>query len=298
MTGSQQRAATELLRKKFKVSQRRAARALGSTRSTVRYRAKTRDDEAKLVAAIRKLARRHPRYGYRRIHARLVATGWTVNRKRVRRLWRRLGLKVRIRRKSRGRSGHPGTSANSCMAKPATAVNDVWTCDFVQSRTMSGGLLKWLSVVDEYTRELLVLVPAASLSGADVRRWFGRLVGWRGWPQSVRCDNGGEFVGAALAEWLKSKGVELRAVAPASPWENGLVESFHSRLRDEFLDRVLLENVADAKAQAEAFKKEFNTVRPHSGLGYQTPRAFAATCSGPEPEKTKTKNPGERKTAK
>lgn len=300
MTGSQQRAATEHLRKKFKVSQRRAARALGLNRSTVRYRAKSRDDEARLVAAIRKLSRRHPRYGYRRIHARLVATGWKINLKRVRRQWRSLGLKVRIRRKSRGRSGHPGTSANSCVSKPATGPNDVWTCDFVQSRTASGGLLKWLSVVDEYTREVLVLVPAASLSGADVRRLFGRLVGWRGWPRSVRCDNGGEFVGAALAEWLKSKDVELRAVAPASPWENGFVESFHSRLRDEFLDRVLFENVADAKAQAAAFKLEFNTVRPHSGLGYKTPREFAATCSKPEPgkTKTKTKNPGKRKTAK
>jgi putative transposase len=177
------------------------------------------------------------------------------------------------------------------VSKPATGANDVWTCDFVQSRTASGGLLKWLSVVDEYTREVLVLVPAGSLSGADVRRLFGRLVGWRGWPRSVRCDNGGEFVGAALAEWLKSKGVELRAVAPGSPWENGFVESFHSRLRDEFLDRSVFENVADAKAQADAFKREFNTVRPHSGLGYKTPREFAATCSGPDAGKTKTKNP-------
>ena len=127
-------------------------------------------------------------------------------------------------------------------------------------------------------------------------RLFGRLVGWRGWPRSVRCDNGGEFVGAALAEWLKSKGVELRAVAPGSPWENGFVESFHSRLRDEFLDRTAFVNVADAKAQAEAFKREFNTVRPHSGLGYKTPREFAATCGKPGADKTK--NPGERKTAK
>ena len=295
MTGPQQRSATEFLQKKFKVSQRRAARALGRHRSTVRYRAKTRDDEEKLVAAIRKLVRRHPRYGYRRIHARLVATGWTVNRKRVRRLWRALGLKRRIRRKSRGSGKHPGTSANSCVSKPATCANDVWTCDFVQSRTVSGGLLKWLSVVDEYTREVLVLVPAASLSGADVRRLFGRLVGWRGWPRSVRCDNGGEFVGAALAEWLKSKGVELRAVAPGSPWENGFVESFHGRLRDEFLDRSVFENVMDAKAQADAFKREFNTVRPHSGLGYKTPREFASTCGKTAAEKTKS--PGRRKTA-
>lgn len=297
MTGSQQRSATEHLRTRFKVSQRRAARALGVNRSTVRYRRKTRDDEARLVAAIRRLARRHPRYGYRRIHARLAATGWAVNRKRVRRLWRSLGLKRRIRRKRRASGVHPGTSANSCVSKPAVRANDVWTCDFVQGRTVSGGPLKWLSVVDEYTREVLVLAPAGSLSGPDVRRLFGRLVGWRGRPRSVRCDNGGEFVGAALAEWLTSKGVELRAVAPGSPWENGFVESFHSRLRDEFLDRAAFENVADAKAQAEAFKREFNTVRPHSGLGYKTPREFAATCGHPEAGKAKTKNPRGRKTA-
>ena len=124
-----------------------------------------------------------------------------------------------------------------------------------------------------------MLLPAAALSGAEVRRVFGRLGGWRGWPRAVRCDNGGEFVGAVLAEWLPSKGVALWAVAPASPWENGFVESFHSRLRDEFLDRSAFENVADAKAQADAFKREFNTVRPHSGLGYKTPREFAATCA-------------------
>ena len=104
--------------------------------------------------------------------------------------------------------------------------------------------------------------------------------------------------GRGMGGVVEVEGRELRAVAPASPWENGFVESFHSRLRDEFLDRVLLENVADAKAQAASFKLEYNTVRPHSRLGYQTPRAFAATCSGSKPGKTKTKSPGKRKTAK
>jgi transposase InsO family protein len=127
------------------------------------------------------------------------------------------------------------------------------------------------------------------VSGPDVRRLFGRLVGWRGWPRSVRCDNGGEFVGAALAEWLTSKGVELWAVAPGSLWENGFAESFHRRLRDEFLDRTVFENVADAKAQA--FKREFNTGRPHSGLGFQTPREFAATGGHAKAGKPKTKKP-------
>jgi putative transposase len=278
VTGIQQRAATEYLRSRFGVSERRASRALGCSRSTVRYKPQTRDDEAKLIGALRRLARRHPRYGYRRIRARLVAEGWRVNHKRVRRLWVALGLKRRIRRKSRGRGVFPGSSVNSCVSRPSQARNDVWTCDFIVSRTISGGSLKWLSVVDEYTRELLVLVPAVAMRSADVRGVFGRLVGWRGRPGAVRCDNGGEFLGFALSNWLETIGVKLWPVRPASPWENGLVESFHSRLRDEFVDRSVLENVADAKAQAAVFKKEYNTVRPHSALRYKTPREFAAKC--------------------
>jgi len=297
VTGPQQRAAAEFLQERFGVSQRRAVRALGRSRSTVRYEPKARDDEAQLVRVLRRPARRHPRYGYRRIHARLVAGGWRVNHERVRRLWSALGLKRRIRRKSRGRSVFPGTSVNSCVSRPATASNDVWTCDFVQSRTVSGGSLKWLSVVDEYTREVLVLVPSAALSGSQVRRLFGRLMGWRGRPRSVRCDNGGEFIGSALSAWLEAIGVELLPVAPASPWQNGYVESFHCRLRDEFLDRSVFENVADAKAQADVFKREFNTVRPHSSLGYKTPREFAASC-GNAAQSREEKSPGGRKTAK
>jgi transposase InsO family protein len=123
-----------------------------------------------------------------------------------------------------------------------------------------------LSVVDEYTRELLLLHPAATMTAADVRRSFGRLMGWRGPPARLRCDNGGEFVGAAVAAWLPGQGVELTPVAAASPWQNGFVESFHSRLRDEFLDAAGFENVVDAKARAASFRREYNEVRPHSGL--------------------------------
>ena len=142
--------------------------------------------------------------------------------------------------------------------------------------------------MDEYTREVLLLLPASTMTAADVRRAFGRLVGWRGKPRAVRCDNGGEFVGAALAEWLPTIGAELMAVAPACPWQNGYVESFHGKLRDEFLTPSAFADVADAKAQADWFRNEFNTVRPHSGLSYQTPKAFAATGG----EAGKTRAPG------
>lgn len=231
-----------------------------------------------MVKAIRRLKSRHRRFGYRRLHALLVRDGWTTNVKRVRRLCRSLGLQTPKRRKSKGKSRHPGTAANSCQARPATRPNEVWTCDFIHDRTVSGGSLKWLSVVDEYTRELLLLHPAAALTAADVRRLFGQVLGWRGRPDRLRCDNGGEFVGAALADWLPGQGVELTPVAAASPWQNGFVESFHSRLRDEFLNGARFENPADAKARAAWFKREFNEVRPHSGLNYETPTAFATRC--------------------
>jgi putative transposase len=278
VTGDQQRAAAAWLAKTHKVSERRAARALDRSRSTVRYRRRVRPGEAPLVKALRRLAARHRRFGYRRLHALLVRDGWATNVKRVRRLCRSLGLQTPKRRKIKGKSRHTGTAANSCQARPATRPNEVWTCDFIHDRTVSGGSLKWLSVVDEYTRELLLLHPAATLTAADVRRLFGRLMGWRGSPARLRCDNGGEFVGAALAAWLPGQGVELTPVAPASPWQNGFVESFHSRLRDEFLNGAGFENVADAKARAESFKRDYNEARPHSGLNYETPKAFAARC--------------------
>lgn len=278
MTGDQQRSAAIFLTETYQVSERRVARVLRRSRSTLRYRRRVRRDEAPLVKALRRFARRHRRYGYRRLRALLVHDGWKVNVKRVRRLCRSLGLQTRKRRRTKGKSPHPGTAANSCQARPATQPNEVWTCDFIHDRTVSGGSLKWLSVVDEYTRELLLLHPAATMTAADVRRQFGRLVGWRGGPLRLRCDNGGEFVGAALADWLLGRGIELTPVAAASPWQNGYVESFHSRLRDEFLDGAGFENAVDAKAQAACFKREYNQVRPHSGLNYETPKAFAARC--------------------
>jgi hypothetical protein len=184
------------------------------------------------------------------------------------------------------------------MARPATATNDVWTCDFLHDRTVTGGSLKWLSVVDEYTRELLVLLPAATLGAAEVRRVLGRLVGRRGRPRALRCDNGGEFIGAALAGWLPTIGAQLLPVAPASPWQNGFVESFHSRLRDEFLNCSVFADVADAKAQAEWFKREYNTVRPHSGLDYRTPQEFAASCGAAGHDGSAGGNPPERSAAR
>lgn len=279
VTPDQQRAAAAYLTDRYKVSQRRAGRVIGRSRSTLRYERKDRPDDPPLVREIRRLARRHPRFGYRRIHAMLDRKGWSVNLKRVRRLWIELGLRRPLRRKKPGKLGvKPGTGINSCVRKPARFKNDVWTCDFIHDRTAGGGPLKWLTLVDEYTRECLVLHAARSMTGADVRRILARVVGRRGAPTRIRSDNGSEFICGALTSWWKEVGSEPIPVEAGSPWQNGYIESFHSRLRDEFLERVEFESVTDARAKGGWFRREYNTIRPHSSIGYKTPREFSEEC--------------------
>jgi putative transposase len=279
VTPDQRRSAADYLVERFGISQRHAARLLDQARSSLRYRKKAKPGEAPLTRAMRRLARRHPRWGYRRVHARLRTLGWSLNLKRARRLWIELGLKRPVRlRKTRKLGPKRGTSANSCTAQPAAFKNDVWTCDFLFDRTADGKPLKWLSVVDEYTRECLVLYAAESISGGDVRRILAKLIGRRGAPRRLRSDNGSEFVCEALAGWLPGAGVEALPVAPGSPWENGFVESFHGKARDEFFERIEFESVADARAQAAWYRRLYNRVRPHSSLDYKTPALFGAEC--------------------
>jgi len=279
VTGTQQRAAADYLSATYGVSQRRASRVLGRNRSTLRYCRRARAGEPALVRAIRRLARRHLRWGQKKIHALLVREGWRVNFKRVRRLWRALGLRRRPRRKKPRKTGPwPGSSANSCVRQPARFKNDVWTYDFIADRTIDGRSLKWLSLVDEYTRECLALQAASTVTGADVRRILARVMGRRGAPTRIRSDNGSEFICGVLQDWLPKTGATAIPVAPASPWENGFIESFHSRLRDEFLDREAFESVAEAQKKGTWWRREYNRVRPHSGIGYKTPQEFSDEC--------------------
>lgn len=275
----QQRTAADYLSERYAVSQRRICRALGRSRSTLRYERRRRDDEPPLGREIKRMARRHPRFGYRRVHALLNRRGWGVNLKRVHRLWIGLGLRRTLRLKKPRKLGPKrGVSANSCVQQPACFRNDVWTCDFIHDRTADGRSLKWLTLVDEYTRECLVLHAASAMTGADVRKVLARVIGRRGGPTRIRSDNGSEFICAVLVEWLPGVGAKSIPVAAASPWENGYIESFHSRLRDEFLERVEFETVADAKAKGSWFRREYNAIRPHSSLGYATPKEFSAAC--------------------
>ena len=279
MSPTQQRAAAEYLSERYGVSQRRICRVLARSRSTLRYRRRPRAQEAPLIREIKRLARQKPRYGYRRIHNLLIRRGWSVNLKRVRRLWIDLGLRRPVRlRKPRKLGPKPGVSANSCVQQPARFKNDVWTCDFIHDKMAGGGSLKWLTLVDEYTRECLVLHADALLTGADVRRIVARVIGRRGAPTRIRSDNGSEFICVALVDWLPGVGAKSIPVAAGSPWENGYIESFHSRLRDEFMERTEFEDVADARAKGAWYRREYNNVRPHSSLKYETPKEFSAAC--------------------
>ena len=279
VTASQQRACAAYLQETYKVSERRAGQVLGRSRSTLRYRAASRAGDLPLVKAIKRLARKHPRWGYRLIHARLEHQGWTVNLKRVRRLWRESGLQRPVRRRRPNKLGPKrGSSVHSCVNRPARFKNDVWAYDFVADRTACGQPLRWLTLVDEYTKECLALHVAGSVTGQDVRGVLGRVIGRRGAPRSMRSDNGSEFISVALASWLPGKGTEPIQVAPGQPWENGVNESFNSRFRDEFLEREEFEDDRDAREKGDWFRREYNTVRPHSALGYKTPSQFAAEC--------------------
>lgn len=279
VTATQQRAAAEYLRQEYEVSQRRAGAVLGRARSPLRYTPRERPEDKPLIQALRRLARKHLRWGYRRIHARLEKQGWTVNIKKVHRLWQELGLRRKVRHRPENKLGpKPGTSANSCVNQPARFQNDVWTYDFIADRTSCGRTLKWLTLVDEYTRECLALHVDYALSGADVRGVLARVIRRRGAPRRIRSDNGSEFICEALSSWLPSKGTASLPVAPGSPWENGFIESFNSRFRDEFLEMEEFESAPDAKEKGEWFRREYNSIRPHSSLEYKTPKEFSDEC--------------------
>lgn len=242
---------------------------------TQRYESKQPDKDKALVAAMKRLASKHPRYGYRFITAKLRQDGWQVNHKRVQRLWRKEGLQVPYRRKIRKSRG---SSQNACFVKKAEFINHVWTYDFIEDSTEDGRKLKFLTVLDEYTRESPAIEVGRSITSKGVIAALEYLFIVRGVPGFIRSDNGPEFMAEAIKQWLKDQGVGTLYIEPGSPWENGYIESFHGRLRDELLNRELFYSVKEAKVLAEGWRLEYNRHRPHSSLGYKTPAQFAATC--------------------
>jgi putative transposase len=257
------------------VSQRRACRLLGQPRATQRLKPADRSAGEELVKRVLELVRRHPRYGYRRIWALLRAEGFRVNRKRVHRVWREQGLRVPRRQRKKRRLG---ASANGCVRHRATHRGHVWAWDFIHDRTADGRPLKWLSVVDEYTRECVALEVRRGMTAAAVVEVLAGLVRERGAPGHIRSDNGPEFIAKAIREWLARAGIGALYIEPGSPWENGYAESFHSRLRDELLEREEFTTLLEAQVLGRDWRREYDHERPHSALGYQTPAAFAAGC--------------------
>ena len=221
---------------------------------------------------------RHPRYGYRRITALLRGEGWRVNRKRVHRLWRREGLKVVVKQRKKRRLGN---SDNSVVRRKAEHINHVWSYDFVMDQTENGRRLKFLPVLDEYTRECLTLEVARSITSRDVIEVLEQLFIVRGAPEYIRSDNGSEFIADVIKAWLADIGVKTLYIEPGSPWENAYSESFNSRFRDELLNREMFGSVLEARVLSGDWRLEYNHHRPHSSLDYMTPAAFAATCVQP-----------------
>ena len=207
------------------VSERRACQALGVSRSTQRYRAKSDgEDEARMLTRMHELVRRYPRYGYRMIWAKLRQEGWHANVKRVYRLWRREGFRVPRKTRKKRRLGHSG---NSCVRRQAERKDHVWTWDFIHDRTTHGRQLKWLAITDEYTRECLALEVAHGITADRVLDVLTNLFLRRGLPEHIRSDNGAEFIAIAVRAWIAGVGAKTAYIAPGSPWENGYVESLN-----------------------------------------------------------------------
>jgi putative transposase len=268
VSAARRRACVEHVTAELDVSERFACRVLEQHRSTQRRAPEAADDEAALTEAIIDWARRYGRYGYRRVTALLRAEGWRVNHKRVERIWRREGLKVPPKQPKRGRLW---LADGSCVRLRPERPNHVWAYDFVEDRTRDGRKLRLLCVVDEFTREALAIRVARRLGAADVIDVLADLFIARGTPVHIRSDNGPEFVAKTVRGWIAGVGAKTAYIEPGSPWENGYVESFNGKLRDELLDCEVFDTLAEARVLIERWRQHYNTARPHSALGYRPP---------------------------
>ena len=251
-----------------RVSQRRACQVLGQPRSTQRRAPAVPDDEPRLVARMVELAVEYGRYGYRRVTALLQAEGFRVNHKRIARLWRREGLKVPQKQPQRGRLW---LNDGACVRLRPERKDHIWSYDFVQARTRDGRAFRMLTVIDEFTRECLAIDVARGLTSDDVLERLSDLFVRRGVPEHIRSDNGPEFTANAVREWLGRVGVTTLYIEPGSPWGDGYIGSFDGELRDELLDCEVFDAPLEAKVLIERWRVLYNTVRPHSSLGYRPP---------------------------
>ncbi len=279
------------VRQRLGASERRACKVLGQARSTQRRKGKVKDDEEALREDEVRLAGRFGRYGYRMITGMLKAEGWRVNHKRVERIWRQEGLKVPKKQPKRSRIW---LNDGSCIRLRPLYRHHVWSYDFVADRTHDGRPLKMLAVIDEYSRECLAVVVARSLKSDDVLETLTELFTQHGPPAHIRSDNGPELTAKVVRKWLKQVGVKALFIEPGSPWENGYSESFNGTLGEEVLKREIFFSLKEAKVLIEQWRREYNTIRPHSSLGYRPPAPEAIrpdptflnlpTLRGPHPK--------------
>jgi putative transposase len=268
VTPAARREAVAHLQVAYGVSERRACEALGADRASVRYRS-SRPDDAMLRARLRELASIRRRFGYRRLHVLLRREGIVMNHKKLRRLYREERLQVRRRG---GRKRALGTRAP--MALPQ-GPNQRWSLDFLSDAMTDGRRFRILAVVDDFTRECLTLVADTSLPGLRVARELDTLIVVRGRPAMVVSDNGTELTSMAMLRWSQDQQVEWHYIAPGKPTQNAFIESFNGRLRDELLNETLFSSLAHAREALSLWKDDYNTIRPHSGLGNLTPAAYA-----------------------
>ena len=253
------------------LGERYACKLLQVDRSTYRYEPRP-DRNAELRAELRTLARQQPRFGYRRLWALLVRKGWKVEVKRIHRLYKAEGLMVR--RLKRKRLSRP-VPVNPLVVRP----NQEWALDFVSDALATGRALRTLTLIDSYTRESLAIEVNTGISSRQVTRVLERVIEERGAPGALRCDNGPEFTSGYFEEWCGDRRIALIHIQPGKPVQNGHVESFNGRFRDECLNMNWFINLSDARRKIEAWRKEYNGERPHSSLDYRTPEEFAKACS-------------------
>jgi putative transposase len=272
VTPAAHREAAAYLQSTYEMSQRRACRVIGTDRANVRYQA-TRPDDAVLRERLRSLAQVRRRFGYRRLHVLLRREGEIVNKKRVQRIYREERLTVRRRG---GRKRAVGTRR---PIETPLKVNQRWSLDFVSDQMTDGRRFRILTVIDNCTRECLALIADTSLSGGRVARELDLIIAQRGRPDTIVSDNGTEYTSNAILSWADETGVGWHYIAPGKPQQNGMNESFNGRLRDELLNETLFRSLPHARAVLEVWRRDYNELRPHSKLGWMTPKDYASALS-------------------
>lgn len=262
------RQAVQRVVEELDVSERRACWVIGQPRATQRYNKRYAEEEELLTQRIIELASKYGRYGYRRVTALLRNEGWIVNHKRVQRIWRQQGLKVPQKQPKRGRLW---LNDGSIVRLRPLFSNHVWSYDFMEDHTNNGVKFRILNVIDEFTRECLAVKVARRLTHRDVLEVLNDLFIQRKVPVHIRSDNGSEFTAKRVRRWLDKLAIRPLFIEPASPWENGYIESFNGKMRDELLNGEIFYSLKEAQVLIEMWRKHYNTVRPHSALAYQPP---------------------------